>query len=288
MLNVGWFSTGRGEGSLGLLRFVQERIIGGEVDARIRFVFSNREPGEGEGSDRFFRQVRSYGLPLVNFSSRKFRRETGGTIAGSRLEYDREVMARLEAFSPDVCVLAGYMLIVGPEMCRRYTMLNLHPALPTGPIGTWQEVIWHLIESRADRTGAMVHLVTEDVDRGPVVSYFTLPILGGRFDECWKEIEEMKGSSLSEQREAHGEELPLFRLIRQEEYRREPYLLAATLNAVAEGVVKVLDDCVLDSTGKPAQGVGLCLDVEIEAALDSARQGPAARHSERSPSTSSG
>ena len=266
MLNVGWFSTGRGEGSLGLLRFVQERIITGEVDARIQFVFSNREPGEAEGSDRFFRQVRSYGLPLVNFSSRKFRKEAGGTIAGSRLDYDRGVMALLERFSPDVCVLAGYMRIVGPEMCRRYTMLNLHPALPTGPVGTWQEVIWDLIESKADRTGAMVHLVTEDVDRGPVVSYFTLPILGGRFDECWKEIE---GGVISEQREARGEDLPLFRLIRQEEYRREPYLLAATLNAVAKGAVKVLDGCVLDSAGKPTQGVGLCLDREIEAALTS-------------------
>ena len=71
-LDIGWFSTGRGEGSLGLLKLVQERILRGEIDARIRFVFSNREPGEAEGSDRYFQQVRDYGLSLVNFSSQKF------------------------------------------------------------------------------------------------------------------------------------------------------------------------------------------------------------------------
>ena len=47
-----------------------------------------------------------------------------------RLDYDREVMRRLEGFRPDLCVLAGYMLIVGPEMCQKYDMLNLHPAAP--------------------------------------------------------------------------------------------------------------------------------------------------------------
>jgi len=278
MLTIGWFSTGRGEGSLGLLRFVQERLLRGEIDAQIQFVFSNREPGEGEGSDRFFQQVRSDGIPLVNLSSQRFRRakrrggqgerqrgDPGTTPldpTSIRLEYDRGVMARLERFSPDVCVLAGYMLIVGAEMCHRYTMLNLHPALPTGPIGTWQEVIWSLIESGADTTGAMVHLATEDVDRGPVVSYFTLPIVNGPFDGGWKEVE---GRSVSELKATHGEELPLFHLIRQEEYRREPYLLAATLSALAKGDIQVSRGRVLNTRGEPIQG--LCLDREIAGAL---------------------
>ena len=262
MLTIGWFSTGRGGGSLGLLKFIQERILKGEIDARIQFVFSNREPGEGEGSDRFFQQVHSYGLPLLHFSSQKFRKAAGGSFADHRPEYDREVIARLSEFSPDVCALAGYMLIVGSEMCHRYTMLNLHPALPTGPIGTWQEVIWRLIESRADRTGAMIHLVTEDVDRGPVIAYFTLPIVGGLFDAHRRETE---GKPLSELKAVYGEELPLFSLIRQEEYRREPYLLAATLSAFAKGGIKVADRRILDSSDRSIEG--LCLDREIEVAL---------------------
>ena len=264
MLTVGWFSTGRGEGSLGLLRFLQDRFSSGEIDARIQFVFSNREQGEGEGSDRFFKQVSDYGLPLVNLSSQKFRKAMGGRFSDHRLEYDREVMSHLDGFTPDVCVLAGYMLIVGPEMCRRYTMLNLHPALPTGPIGTWQEVVWDLIESRGTATGAMVHLVTDDLDRGPMATYFSLPITGGAFDDCWRETE---GKSVPELKAVYGEELPLFRLIRQEEYRREPYLLAGTLKALAEGTIEVTGGSILDTNGKLLEG--LCLDDEIEGELAS-------------------
>ena len=55
MLNIGWLSTGRGEGSRGLLGFVQDRILRRQLDARIEFVFSNREAGEAEGSDQFIR-----------------------------------------------------------------------------------------------------------------------------------------------------------------------------------------------------------------------------------------
>ena len=63
MLNIGWFSTGRGKGSHGLLSFVQQRLLDTEVDARINYVFSNRERGEAQGSDDFFRLVDSYGIP---------------------------------------------------------------------------------------------------------------------------------------------------------------------------------------------------------------------------------
>ncbi|MFP6636961.1 MAG: hypothetical protein VCB79_13680, partial [Dehalococcoidia bacterium] len=72
MLNIGWFSTGRGPGSQGLLGFVQDRLEKGLLDARIQFVFSNREPGETEGSDQFFGLVGDYGLNVATLSSNKF------------------------------------------------------------------------------------------------------------------------------------------------------------------------------------------------------------------------
>ncbi len=262
MIEVGWFSTGRGEGSLGLFEHVYGRMRSGEIDGRIQFVFSNREPGEGEGSDRFFQRVRSYGLPLVTISSMKFRREVGGRFPDHREEYDRRVMGALEGFQPDVCVLAGYMLIMGGEMCRRYTMLNLHPALPGGSVGTWQDVVWNLIDSRASVTGCMVHLATEELDRGPVLAYCTLPIVGGPFDGPWAEVE---GKSIAELRAEFGEEVPLFKLIRQEGYRREPWLLGAALKALAEGRVTLDAGRVFDHAGVPSPG--LCLDKEVEQSL---------------------
>ena len=267
MLNIGWFSTGRGEGSRGLLRFVQDRILRGRLDARIQFVFSNREAGEAEGSDWFFALVGEYGLPLVTRSSAQFRRTRQGPFAAHREEYDGQVMDLLSPLSPDICVLAGYMLIVGGAMCRAYSLLNLHPALPDGPIGAWQQVVWRLIETRATQTGAMAHLATEDVDRGPVVSHCTVPLSGGSFAPLWEELDRR---GMAQVKAEVGEELPLFQLIRQVEYQREPYLLFETLRCVAEGRVTISGGQVLDREGQPlhlTQPAGLCLDREISLAM---------------------
>ena len=267
MLKIGWFSTGRGEGSLGLLRFVQERILAGRLDAEIEFVFSNREAGEAEGSDRYFSLVGSYGLPLIAASSTKFRRARKGRFDEHREEYDVQVLDRLVPYNPDICVLAGYMLIVSGVMCAAYPLLNLHPALPDGPIGTWQEVIWELIRTEATHTGAMVHLATEDVDRGPVVSYCTAPITGGAFTPLWAEV---KQDELSLLRCQNGENLALFQLIRQAEYQREPYLLFETLRCVAESRLVLRQGLVYDRDGQPLSSAepsdrpsGLCLDREV-------------------------
>ena len=268
MLRIGWFSTGRGEGSRGLLRFVADAIREGRLDAKIEFVFSNREPGEAEGSDVFFELVRSYGFPLVTLSSARFRREHGGGgMSQHREGFDRAAMESLRPYQPDVCALAGYMLICSGEMCRRYPLLNLHGALPDGPTGTWQSVIWELIESGATRTGAMIHMATEEVDRGPVLSHCELPIVGGAFDE---ERRKLASRGVEQVKSEEGEENGLFRLIRAEGYRREPYLLLATLGAVADGRAKVRPGEALDANGEPwanTHAAGLALTGEIEAAI---------------------
>lgn len=259
MLELGWFSTGRGPGSRGLLTFVQERIARGEIDARIQFVFSNREPCEAEGSDTFFELVKSYGIPLVTYSSRRFRRSIGGDFAGHREEFDREAITRLSEFNPDLCVLAGYMLYTGAELCNRYSMINLHPALPDGPIGTWQEVIWELIDSQAEKTGAMIHLATEDWDRGPVISHFSFSLRGKAFDPLWKEVE---GKSIEGLKDSKGEELPLFKAIRAEGYRREPYLISETIRAVAADTIRIVERQVQDACGNSIEGYDLTQQIE--------------------------
>ncbi len=258
MLKIGWFSTGRGPGSRGLLEFVQAHIQDGKLDARIQYVFSNRQPGEAEGSDEFFGLVRRCGIPLVTLSSAQFRRTEGRPWAELRQDFDRRVIGLVEPYQVDVCVLAGYMLILGGEMCRRYPFLNLHPALPDGPVGTWQEVIWELIETRAPRTGAMVHLATEQVDRGPVMSYCTVPLRGGSFDALW---EEAGAADLSEARKEQGEEFPLFREIRAAGYAREPYLVLETLRAVADGLLP-------PASTDWAQWKPRCLDDAISSAME--------------------
>ena len=266
MYRLGWFSAGRGPGSRGLLTAVQSAIKRSEINAEIEFVFCSREQGEAEGSDEFQRLVKNYNLALIPYSYQKFRKvhATPGkadrnALPEWRLAYDREVIARLTQFKPDLCILAGYMLVVGPEMCGKYTMLNLHPASPWGPKGTWQEVIWQLIVSRATETGVMMHLVTPDLDQGPVVSYCSFPIRGGEFDKLWRDIET---KSVADIKAKEGEENALFKLIRAEGVKREIPLIVATIKAFSEGKVKVLNGKVVDVSGKEVKGYDLTGEIE--------------------------
>jgi len=310
LLNIGWFSTGRDEAARQLLQAVQESIQAGEIEGRINFVFSNREPGEARESDLFFDLVHRHNIPLVCSSHRKFRARwlrsarndkigarndrmkghkekieapndsvgahndkvpgrndkmrghgdrtgIGNQIAldedseNWRLKYDREVSKGIESFAPDICVLAGYMLIIGEELCRKYNMINLHPAPPGGPTGTWQEVMWTLIESKAEKAGAMMHLVTPELDRGPAVSYCVFPLKGKPFDSYWEK----------DDKEA------LFRLIRQHELARELPLIISTLRALSRGMVRIKDAKVVDAQG---DSIGGCdLSGRIDQALNS-------------------
>ena len=253
-LRLGWFSTGRGEGSLGLLNAALDAIDSGELNASIDFVFCNRERGEAAGSDRFISRVEARGIPLVAFSSKRFREKNGGRPWPElRREFDLAAADMLSRYRADVTVTAGYMLIA-PELCRRFRMVNLPPALPDGPIGTWQKVIWDLIDQRAARTGAMVNLVTEDVDAGPVLSYYSFQVRGGEFDRLWAEV---RGRTAGEIKKADGEAFPLFAAIRQAGLRRERPLLVRTLIALAEGRI--------DPAGSPWSP--LDLTAEIEASL---------------------
>jgi phosphoribosylglycinamide formyltransferase-1 len=251
MYKLGWFSTGRDKAARDLLTVAQRSIALGEIEAELAFVFCNREPGETNEGDLFLKLVESYGIPLVCFSYQKFKADKGA----GRLEYDREVMKRLNDFRPDLCVLAGYMLIVGEEMCRRYNMINLHPALPGGPKGTWQEVIWQLIDAKATETGVMMHLVTPELDMGPPVTYCTLSIRGEPFDKYWHEIE---AQSVEEIKKSQGENNPLFQLIRKHGLAREFPLIIATLKALSQGKVEITaDKKVVDYEGRPIKGYNL-------------------------------
>ena len=233
-LNLGWFSTGRGQGSLGLLTATLNAIQDGRLPASIDFVFCNRERGQAAGSDRFMDFVESRNIPLVALSSRRFRKEhENRPWSELRESFDLAAADLLTDHNPDLSVNAGYMLIA-PALCREFRMINVHPALPNGPTGMWQNVIWDLIGQRADRTGAMVHVVTEDVDGGPVLSYCSYPIRGPQFDSHWAAI---AGLELSDVRGEQGEDLPLFRAVREAGLLREQPLLVGTLCAVADGLL---------------------------------------------------
>jgi len=267
-LQIGWFSTGRDQAACDLLTTACESIRRGDINGHIEFVFCSRDPGEGPASDRFLDLVRGYRIPLVTYSYRKFRglqpdqEADPAKLPPWRLEYDRHVMKRLDRFRPDLCVLAGFMLVVGPEMCRRYNLINRHPAAPGGPTGTWKEVIWKLIDTRARQTGVMMHLATPELDKGPPVAYCRFSIRGGAFEAYWQTIESSPPAS-AEHQEART---ALFNLLREHGVKRELPLIVATIKAFGEGKVRITADRrVVDAEGNPSPGYDLT--AEIDAAI---------------------
>ncbi|MBI4303674.1 MAG: phosphoglycerate transporter [Chloroflexi bacterium] len=266
---IGWFSTGRDKAARDLLTAVHNSIQQGEIKADFAFVFCSREPGESRESNLFIKMVGQYGIPLVCFSYQKFRVSIGATteqaanLPSWRLDYDREVMKRLEGYSPDLCVLAGYILVVGREMCQRYDMINLHPAAPGGPTGTWQEVIRQLIDNEAKTTGVMMHLVTPELDRGPVVAYCTFSIRGEPFDKYWLELKKQPPNSPKWQQAREA----LFNLIRQHGLAREFPLIIATIKAFSQSKIEIRDKKVVDAEGRLLHGYDLTGEVDEKVAV---------------------
>jgi len=268
---IGWFSTGRGPGSRNLLKTILDNISSGTLNAEISFVFCSREQGEAEGSDIFLKMVKDHGLNLISFSSRKFKPEmrkqgkaNPDTMGKWRREYDREIMPRLNHYQSDINVLAGYMLIVGDEMCEKHDLINLHPAAPDGPAGTWQEVIWKLIGEGATQSGVMIHLVTKDLDEGPPITYCTFPLRDTAIDPLWeRHRQKLKVKSLDQIIQEEGKNNELFKEIRRRGVKRELPLVVQTLKTFSEGKVMIKDKQVIVEGKIQQQPYSLTDQIEV-------------------------
>jgi phosphoribosylglycinamide formyltransferase 1 len=95
----------------------------------------------------------------------------------SRETYDHALMQIIDAFEPELVVLAGFMRILTPEFVRHYAgrMLNIHPSL----LPKYKGLNTHerAIDAGDKVHGCSVHFVTETLDDGPVVLQAEVPIL---------------------------------------------------------------------------------------------------------------
>lgn len=275
-LPIGWFSTGRDEAAKWLLETTLKAIADGFLPIEIAFVFCNREEGDAKESDSFLSFVRQVKLPLIAFSSRRFlpqlwRQGKGGdetALRRWRCLYHDEVAKRLQPYLKFVpfSLLAGYMLIISDEFCEAHVMLNLHPALPGGPKGSWQEVIWQLIAQRAEEGGAQIHIVTPQLDSGPPVSFCRVPLCTPDLLPLWDALDaKRRSSSLDAIMRREGESEPLFAEIRRRELAREVPLIHLTLKKLAEGEIALKGKTVLWH-GEPCPS-GVDLTDEVEAML---------------------
>ena len=230
-LRIAWFATAKGQSSRRLLNSALNAIREDELDAEIVCIVCNREPGQSPNTDAFLEVAKQAGIPLIASSSRDWRRNVGGEISDPgrdlapwRRDYDRHLYEQIIEFSSDIAMLAGYMLVITDVICDQLPCLNLHPALPDGPIGTWQQVIHQLIAKQAESSGMVLQRVTTELDRGPTVTWAQYPIRGPKFDNLWSEFGKDPES-----------ETPLFHAIREAGAGREPTFILQSLRAIASG-----------------------------------------------------
>ena len=97
----------------------------------------------------------------------------------TRLAFDDALAAAIDGFAPDLVVLAGFMRILGAGFVQRYEgrLLNIHPSLlPAFPgLHTHQRAL----DAGCKAVGATVHLVTPELDHGPIVMQSVVAVRPG-------------------------------------------------------------------------------------------------------------
>ena len=135
-----------------------------DLPVEIRAVISN-SPGVF-GLER----ARNAGIPAHVVDHGKF---------GDRREFDKELMAVIDQYAPELVVLAGFMRILGNGFVNHYRgrMLNIHPSL----LPSYRGLNTHQRALAAGDTvhGVSVHFVTNELDGGPVIIQASVPILAG-------------------------------------------------------------------------------------------------------------
>ena len=210
-------------------------------------MFCDRERGEEPESDAFLDLARDLGLPDRHaVERRELARLAGAATAGQppankaavreawREAFHDDVAELLDSYGVELLVLAGYMLVTSPDMCTPLP----HPQPASGPAGRarapGRQVIWQLLADEARETGAMVHLATAELDRGPVVAYCSFPIVGLRSTASGMPFAGSATRSASTaSRPPRAKRQPLFAEIRRQGERREIPLLYQTVREFA-------------------------------------------------------
>jgi phosphoribosylglycinamide formyltransferase-1 len=154
---IGVLISGRGSNLQALIDAVAERRLA----AQIAVVISNRPDAGG------LARARAAGIETLVIEHRGF---------PSRDEFDSALAQELQARGVSLVCLAGFMRLIGPRLLEAFpqAMLNIHPSLlPAFPGVDAQR---QALEYGVKVTGATVHLVTPELDGGPIVIQASVPV----------------------------------------------------------------------------------------------------------------
>ena len=154
---LGVLISGRGSN----LQAIIDAVADGTLDARIAVVISNR--GGAAGLER----ARRAGIPTATIRH---------TDYDSREAFDLAVVGELRRRGVGLVCLAGFMRLLSPAFLRAFpdAVLNIHPSLlPSFPGLDAQRQAW---EHGVAVSGATVHVVTPELDGGPIVCQAAVPV----------------------------------------------------------------------------------------------------------------
>jgi phosphoribosylglycinamide formyltransferase-1 len=155
---LGVLISGRGSN----LRAIVEAERAGRLgEARVAVVISNR--ADAAGLD-FAREA---GIATQIVAHREF---------PSRETFDRALVDALRARGVTLVCLAGFMRLLGPTFCDAFpqAVLNIHPSLLPSFPGTDAQA--QAVAHGVKLSGATVHLVTPELDAGPIVRQAAVPV----------------------------------------------------------------------------------------------------------------
>ena len=157
---LGVLISGRGSN----LQAIIDAAAGGRLDARIAVVISNREGAPG------LERARRAGITTQWIRHTDYE---------SRETFDLAVVEALKRHDVGLVCLAGFMRLLSPAFIRAFpaAILNIHPSLlPSFPGLDAQRQAW---EYGVAVSGATVHIVTPELDNGPIVRQAVVPVREG-------------------------------------------------------------------------------------------------------------
>jgi phosphoribosylglycinamide formyltransferase-1 len=150
--------SGRGSN----LQSIIDAVTARRLDATIAVVLSNRPAAPA------LARAKAAGVEALYIGPEKF---------AGRNAYDAAVVAALEERRVTLVCLAGFMRLVGPVLLEAFPdrILNIHPSLlPSFPgLHAQRQALDHGVRV----SGATVHLVTSELDGGPIVLQAAVPVL---------------------------------------------------------------------------------------------------------------
>lgn len=143
------------------LQAIIDDIAQHKINAQIAAVIANQETAYG------LTRAENAGIPAIYIDHKSF---------ASREEYDAKMASCIDAYNPNLIVLAGFMRILTPSFVEHFQgrMLNIHPSL----LPKYKGLHTHqrAIEAKDTEHGASVHFVTPELDGGPVVLQSKVPV----------------------------------------------------------------------------------------------------------------